>query len=70
MGVNGVNGIKTGYTEEAGQVLVTSKSYFDNTEKKERTIIIVVMGSADRFFDTENLLGLVSGNISYLTIHP
>lgn len=70
LGYDGVNGIKTGYTQEAGEVLVTSKSYFDKSEKRERGIIIVVMGSSDRFFDTENLLGLVSGNISYLTIHP
>ncbi|OGH04025.1 MAG: hypothetical protein A2W22_00150 [Candidatus Levybacteria bacterium RBG_16_35_11] len=70
LGYDGVNGVKTGYTEEAGEVLVTSKSYFDNSENREREIIIVVMGSQDRFFDTENLLNLVSGNISYLTIHP
>ncbi|OGH08206.1 MAG: hypothetical protein A2152_00605 [Candidatus Levybacteria bacterium RBG_16_35_6] len=70
LGYDGVNGMKTGYTEEAGEVLVTSKSYFDKTENRDREIIIVVMGSEDRFFDTENLLNLVSGNISYLTIHP
>lgn len=70
LGFNGVTGIKTGYTEEAGQVLVTSKTYFDKNESKNKSIIIVVMGSQDRFFDTENLLGLVSGNITYLSIHP
>jgi len=70
LGYDGVNGIKTGYTEEAGQVLVTSKSYYDKNENKNRSIIIVVMGSDDRFFDTENLLDLVSGNITYLSIHP
>lgn len=70
LGYDGVNGIKTGYTDEAGEVLVTSKSYFDTQEQKNRPIIIVVMGSQDRFFDTQNLLDLVSGNISYLSIHP
>lgn len=64
LGVDGVNGIKTGYTEEAGQVLVTSK------EEKGKTIIIVVMGSVDRFADTETLLDLVSNNLTYLSIHP
>jgi D-alanyl-D-alanine carboxypeptidase (penicillin-binding protein 5/6) len=64
LGVDGVNGIKTGYTEEAGQVLVTSKK--ENNE----TIIIVVMGSEDRFGDTEKLLDLVRNNITYLSIHP
>jgi len=64
LGVNGVNGVKTGYTEEAGQVLVTSKN------EKGKTIIIVVMGSKDRFLDTSKLLDLVSNNLTYLLIHP
>ncbi|MBI2028341.1 MAG: D-alanyl-D-alanine carboxypeptidase [Candidatus Levybacteria bacterium] len=64
LGVYGVNGIKTGYTDEAGQVLVTSKMEGDNT------IIVVVMGSEDRFSDTEKLLNLISDNINYLSIHP
>jgi len=64
LGEDGVNGVKTGYTEEAGQVLVTSK------EEKGKTIIIVVMKSDDRFLDTEKLLDLVSNNLTYLSIHP
>lgn len=64
LGVDGVTGIKTGYTEEAGQVLVTSK------EEKGKTIIIVVMGSEDRFSDTQKLIDLVSNNLTYLSIHP
>ncbi|OGH11640.1 MAG: hypothetical protein A3B38_02900 [Candidatus Levybacteria bacterium RIFCSPLOWO2_01_FULL_36_13] len=64
LGTDGVNGVKTGYTEEAGQVLVTSKKEDGNT------IIIVVMGSDDRFFDTQKLLSLISGNLTYLSIHP
>lgn len=64
LGKDGVNGIKTGYTEEAGQVLVTSKV------EKNKTIIIIVMGSPDRFLDTQKLLDLVSSNLSYLSIHP
>lgn len=64
LGVDGVNGVKTGYTEEAGQVLVTSK------DEKGKTIIIVVMGSDDRFMDTAKLLDLVSNNLTYLSIHP
>lgn len=64
LGISGVTGIKTGYTNEAGQVLVTSKL------ENNSTIIIVVMGSLDRFSDTEKLLSLVSNNIDYLTIHP
>ena len=64
LGIDGVNGVKTGYTEEAGQVLVTSK------DEKGKTIIIVVMGSGDRFSDTQKLLDLVSNNLTYLSIHP
>lgn len=64
LGIDGVNGVKTGYTEEAGQVLVTSKV------EKGKTIIIVVMGSEDRFLDTEKLLDLIDGNLTYLSIHP
>jgi D-alanyl-D-alanine carboxypeptidase (penicillin-binding protein 5/6) len=64
LGIDGVSGIKTGYTQEAGQVLVTSKN------EKGKTIIIVVMGSVDRFSDTVKLLDLVSNNLTYLSIHP
>lgn len=64
LGIQGVNGVKTGYTTEAGQVLVTSK------KEGERTLIIVVMDSQDRFSDTSHLLYEISGNINYLSIHP
>jgi serine-type D-Ala-D-Ala carboxypeptidase (penicillin-binding protein 5/6) len=64
LGVSGVNGVKTGFTDEAGQVLVTSKL------EKGKTIIIVVMGSEDRFLDTSKLLDLVTNNLTYLSIHP
>lgn len=64
LGTDGVNGIKTGYTEEAGQVLVTSKV------EKGKTLIIVVMGSTDRFEDTAKLLNLITNNVTYLSIHP
>ena len=64
LGVQGINGVKTGYTTEAGQVLVTSK------KEGEHTLIIVVMDSQDRFFDTSRLLYEISENINYLSIHP
>jgi serine-type D-Ala-D-Ala carboxypeptidase (penicillin-binding protein 5/6) len=64
LGIDGVNGVKTGYTEEAGQVLVTSK------DEKGKTIIIIVMKSEDRFADTAKLLDLVTNNLTYLSIHP
>jgi serine-type D-Ala-D-Ala carboxypeptidase (penicillin-binding protein 5/6) len=64
LGFQGVNGVKTGYTTEAGQVLVTSK------KEGEHTLIIVVMDSQDRFLDTIEVLNKISGNINYLSIHP
>ena len=64
LGISGVNGIKTGYTDEAGQVLVTSK------KEGIHTIIIIVMDSQDRFSDTVKLLNSISENINYLSIHP
>lgn len=64
LGVDGINGVKTGYTEGAGQVLVASK------EEEGRTIISVVMASADRFLDTRKLLDLITDNIIYLSIRP
>jgi len=64
LGIQGVNGVKTGYTTEAGQVLITSR------KEKDHTLIIIVMDSQDRFFDTSKLLYEISGNINYLSIHP
>lgn len=65
LGIDGVNGVKTGTTEEAGDVLVTSKN------ANGHTIIIVVLRSEDRFADTYELLNLVSSNnLTYLSIHP
>ncbi len=64
LGQNGVNGIKTGFTDEAGEVLVTSRK--DNNH----TTIIVVMKSEDRFADTKEMLSLINGNLIYQSIHP
>ncbi len=59
LGVDGVNGIKTGFTDEAGGVLVTSKV------EQGHTLLLVVMKSDDRFGDTQKLLSLVSGKTTY-----
>lgn len=64
LGKYGVNGIKTGYTEEAGEVLVTS------SVQKGHTFIVVVMKSEDRFADTEKLLQMIQNNVTFLPIHP
>ena len=61
LGIDGVNGIKTGTTEAAGEVLVTSKV------ENGHTFIIVVMKSSNRFGDTKTLMSLISNNIRYIT---
>lgn len=63
LGINGINGVKTGFTDEAGQVLVTSKKTTGG-----HTLIAVVMNSEDRFLDTKKLLDYVSNNLTYLPI--
>lgn len=64
LGIYGVNGVKTGFTDEAGGVLITSKI------ENGHTLIIVVLRSEDRFADTLSLLNFISGNITYLPIRP
>lgn len=59
LGSYGVEGIKTGFTYEAEGVLATS------TIQNGHRIIIVVMKSKDRFFDTTILLKMVEDNLSY-----
>lgn len=60
LGENGVTGIKTGTTEGAGEVLVTS------TVENNHTFIIVVMSSEDRFVDTKTLLTFISQNVEFI----
>ena len=50
LGIDGVSGVKTGFSEEALGVLVSS------VDHEGRTYIIVVLGSDDRFFDTKNII--------------
>lgn len=61
--VEGLGGIKTGYTEGAGQNLV---SYF-KTPYTGHEYIIVVMKSEDRFKDTKTITDWITFNIDYLT---
>src|SRR3989344_104254 len=61
---DGIKGIKTCFTDEAGEVLVVSKA------ENGHTLIIVVMRSEDRFEDTLKIINLLSDNLTYLSIHP
>ncbi|HEX8932497.1 MAG TPA: hypothetical protein VF810_05040, partial [Patescibacteria group bacterium] len=60
LGFNGVTGIKTGTTEGAGEVLVTS------VVNKGHTFIIVVMNSTDRFADTETLINFLDQSVQFI----
>lgn len=62
LGYKQVNGIKTGYTQEAGEVLVTSQKIGE-----DHTLLFVVMKSKDRFGDTKKLIDSLVGKIEYKT---
>lgn len=48
--IEGIEGVKTGWTDDAGQCLITQ------TTRDGHTIITVMLGSNDRFSETENLI--------------
>ena len=57
--VDGADGVKTGYTEEAGQVLVAAAT------REGHTILTVVLKSDDRFADSKNLLEWAFANHTF-----
>ena len=57
--VEGLDGIKTGYTRNAGQCLVAS------TERSGHRVITVVLNSPDRFVETQNLVEWAFGNYEW-----
>lgn len=64
LGQDGITGVKTGYTQEAGGVLITSK------EENGRRFIIVVMKSQDRFSDIEKILSQIDGSVTFVSTRP
>jgi len=60
--IPGVGGVKTGYTREAGQNLV---SFY---KKNGHQFIIVVLKSENRFLDTENIIDWIEWNIDFLPL--
>lgn len=57
--IPGVGGIKTGWTEEAGENLVTY------VERNSHRVIFVVLHSKDRFGETAKLIDWVFGNFTW-----
>ncbi len=62
--IPGVGGIKTGWTEEAGENLITLVGRGDHR------VIIVVLKSADRFADTTSLINWVFSNYQWEVFEP
>lgn len=62
--IPGVGGIKTGWTEEAGENLITL------VERNGKRVIIVVLHSADRFADTSILIDWVYNNFQWKDLEP
>lgn len=60
--IAGLGGLKTGYTEEAGENLV---SFY---KKNGHQFIIVILKSLDRFNDTTNIIKWIEENVDYITI--
>lgn len=58
--VPGIGGLKTGYTEEAGENLVTLY------KKNGHQFLIVILKSQDRFEDTKQLIAWLENNVRYL----
>ncbi len=62
--VEGLGGVKTGFTEAAGQNLV---SYYRQPESN-REYIIVVMKSVDRFQDTQDIVSWLAKSLEYVEV--
>jgi D-alanyl-D-alanine carboxypeptidase (penicillin-binding protein 5/6) len=60
--IPGVGGLKTGYTEEAGENLVTLYRRPDGHE-----LIVVVLKSEDRFIDTKAIVDWINSSVAYKT---
>ena len=62
--IPGVAGVKTGFTAEAGENLVTTVS------RNGHKIMLVVLGSKDRFADTRVLIDWVFNGFEWSPIRP
>ncbi|MBP9819223.1 D-alanyl-D-alanine carboxypeptidase [Candidatus Woesebacteria bacterium] len=54
-----VVGVKTGTTEDAGEVLITQ------FKQREQSVVVVVMGSSDRYADTIKLMDYVARGVEW-----
>lgn len=59
--IAGLGGLKTGYTEDAGENLV---SFY---KKNGNQYVVVILKSLDRFSDTTNVIQWIDQNVDYVT---
>ena len=62
--VSGLSGVKTGFTQLAGECLVTL------VQRQNHQIITVVLGSSDRFGDTRQLIDWGFANFNWQELSP
>ena len=60
--IAGIGGLKTGYTEAAGENLI---SFY---KKNGHQFVIVILKSEDRFSDTRNVVKWIEENVDYLEL--
>ncbi len=60
--IQGLGGLKTGYTENAGENLV---SFY---KKNGHQFVIVILKSLDRFNDTRNIISWIEANVDYVNV--
>ncbi|MFA5770525.1 MAG: serine hydrolase [Patescibacteria group bacterium] len=60
--IQGLGGLKTGYTENAGENLV---SFY---KKNGHQFVIVILKSLDRFNDTRNIISWIEQNVDYINV--
>lgn len=60
----GVSGLKTGFTQAAGQSLIAA------AQRNDRHILVVVLKSEDRFGETARLIEWVFGNFEWTDLNP
>ncbi len=58
--IQGIGGLKTGYTEAAGENLI---SFY---KKNGYRFVIIILKSSDRFQDTKNIISWIDTNVDYL----
>ncbi len=61
--IQGIGGLKTGYTESAGENLVSLYRRPDGHE-----LVLIVLKSEDRFQDTRNIVKWIDENITYVNL--